>query len=140
MVRIYKFNKKKNFFLDIDIDDVKQRAAKLYIRKTFSNIFITITDLNDKVIICRSSGSSDTSNNKRRKTIAQAVERIVYYIVKFLNLYNIKYLHLILKMRIKAHVFTLLTRLNYYGFEILSIISRRKIAHNGVRGKSLRRL
>lgn len=133
----YKFKLKKNHFF---FGKLKLRVAKLYIRRSYTNVFITLCDLNNKVIICKSSGSSDNIKNKRRKRIAQAVENIMLYIRKTMKLYNVINIHLILKMKIKSHVYTLLNRLKYYGINILNISSRRSISHNGVRGKSIRRL
>lgn len=133
----YKYKLKKNHFF---FGKLKLRVAKLYIRRSYTNIFITLCDLKNKVIICKSSGSSDNIKNKRRKRIAQAVENIMLHIKKTMKLYNILNIHLILKMKIRSHVYTLLNRLKYYGINILNISSRRSISHNGVRGRSLRRL
>jgi len=119
----------------------KNKIAKIYIKRTYTNIFITLTDLNNKVIICKTSGSSDNSIfNKRRKKIPQAIEKIIFKINNYLKLYNITNIHLILKMRIKSHVYTLLSKLYSYGIKISSITSKRLIAHNGVKGRNLRRL
>jgi ribosomal protein S11 len=131
----YKFKIRKNhFFFGV------KKIAKLYIRRTYTNIFITLCDLNDKVIICKTSGSSDNIKNKRRKRIAQAVEKIMLYIRKTMKLYKLVNIYLILKMKVKSHVYTLLSRIKYYGLNILNISSRRAIAHNGVKGKNIRRL
>jgi ribosomal protein S11 len=119
---------------------IKNKIAKIYIKRTYTNIFITLTDLDNKVIICKTSGSSDTILNKRRKKIPQAVEKIAAGINNYLKLYNITHIHLILKMRIKSHVYTLLSKLYSYGIIISSITSKRLIAHNGVKGRNLRRL
>src|SRR5271168_4509138 len=130
----YKYLKLKNFTLG------EKKIAKIYIKRTYTNIFITLTDLKDKVIICKTSGSSDSIHNKRKKRIAQAVEKIILKIKKYLKLYNIMYIHLILKMKVKAHVYTLLSKLHSYSIKILSITSKKLIAHNGVKGRNLRRL
>ena len=61
----------------------------------------------------------------------------IYYYIK---LYKITHVHVILKMKIKSHVYTLLTKLHYYDVVVLSICTRRLIAHNGVKGRNLRRL
>jgi len=131
----YKYLKIKKFILG---DKIK--IAKIYIKRTYTNIFVTLTDLNNKVIICKTSGSSDKIYNKRKKRIAQAVEKIVLKLKKYFKLYNIMYVHIILKMKIKAHVYTLLSKLHLYGLKILSIKSKKLIAHNGVKGRNLRRL
>lgn len=135
---IYQIKEEKNFVFNSK--SILIKTANIYIRRTYTNIFITLTDLNNKVICCKTSGSSDNIKNKRRKKIAQAVEKIIYNINSFLKLYEITHLHLILKMRIKSHVYTLLSKLHYYGLNILSISSKRLIAHNGVKGRNLRRL
>src|SRR5713226_3636593 len=124
----YKFKIRKNHFFF-----VVKKIAKLYIRRTYTNIFITLCDLNDKVIVCKTSGSSDNIKNKRRKRIAQAVEKIMLYIRKTMKLYKLLNIYLILKMKVKSHVYTLLNRIKYYGLNIINISSRRAIAHNGVK-------
>lgn len=131
----YKLLKFKNFEFGN-----KLKIAKLFIKRTYSNIFITLTDLNNKVIICKSSGSSDKIYNKRKKKVPQAVEKIIYKIKNYLNLYNILYIHIIIKMKIKTHIYTLLSKLHLYGINIISIKSKKNLAHNGVKGRNLRRL
>lgn len=131
----YKYLRIKNFKLGN-----KFKTGKLFIKRTYSNIFITLTDLNNKVIICKTSGSSEKIFNKRKKKVAQAVEKILYKIKNYLNLYNIMYIHIILKMKIKTHIYTLLTKLKLYGIHIVSIKSKKKLAHNGIKGRNLRRL
>jgi ribosomal protein S11 len=131
----YKIKKNKNFFFGLE-----NNIAKIYIKKTYSNIFVTLTDLNNKVIICKTSGSSDIYKNKRKKKISQAVEKIVYNINNFLKLYEIKYVEIILKMKIKSHIYILLEKLNYFGIIIMSICSLKILPHNGVKGRNERRL
>jgi ribosomal protein S11 len=133
----YKLKNKKNHFF---FGNLKNKIANIYIKRSFTNIFITLCDLNNKVIICKTSGSSDSFTNKRRKRISQAVEKIILKIKKTIKLYNIVKLHIILKMKIKSHVYTLINRLKYYGLIILSICSKRKMSHNGVKGRNIRRL
>jgi len=131
----YQYLKIKNFILGN-----KNKTAKIFIKRTYSNIFITLTDLNNKVIICKTSGSSDKIYNKRKKKVAQAIEKIIYKIKNYFLLYNIINLHIIIKMKIKTHIYTLLSKLHFYGMNILSIKSKKIIAHNGVKGRNLRRL
>ena len=82
----YKYNYNKIHF---NLGKKKLKIAKLCIRRTYTNIFITLCDLNNKVIICKTSGSSDNIHNKRRKRIAQSVEKIMLSIRKFFRLYKI---------------------------------------------------
>lgn len=70
---------------------LQQNKAKLYFRKTFSNIFLTLTDLCSKTIVCKTSGCSGVRNSKRAKKSPYAVENIV----KELNIYFKLYILLI---------------------------------------------
>jgi len=59
----YKIKKNKIFSFGLNQD-----MAKIYIKKkTYTNIFITLTDMDNKVVICKTSGSSDIYKNKRKK-------------------------------------------------------------------------
>jgi ribosomal protein S11 len=97
--------------------------------------------LKNRVIICKTSGNCKVSNSKRRKKIAMAIEKIIKHLYdESLLLFNIKNIEIILKMRVRSHLYTLIKRLKYYKINIISIISRKKIAHNGIRKKKIRRL
>jgi hypothetical protein len=43
-------------------------------------------------------------------------------------------------MKVRSHLYTLIKRLKYYKINILGIVSRKKIAHNGIRKRKLRRI
>jgi len=132
----FKIKKEKNFNLGLI-----NKTANIHIKRTYTNIFVTLTDLDNKVIACVTSGSADkTITNRRRKKIALAVEKIVSTLNYFIKLYDIKFINIVLKMKVKAHVYKLLSKLVYYGLIILSISSRKLLAHNGVKGRRLRRL
>lgn len=136
MSKEFKIKKDKNFILG-----TTNITANIHIKRTYTNIFITLTDLNNNVIVCVTSGSADnTITNRRRKKIALAVEKIVSTLNYFFKLYEIKFVNVILKMKAKAHIYTLLSKLIYYGLIVLSISSRKILAHNGVKGRRLRRL
>ena len=134
--RQFNIKKDKSFYLGIT-----NNIANIFIKRTYTNIFITLTDINNRVIVCITSGSADnTITNRRRKKIALAVERIVIKLNYFLKLYEIKFVNIISKMKVKAHIYTLLSKLIYFGLNVLSISSKKIIAHNGVKGRRLRRL
>ena len=136
--KIYKYKWEK---LHFKFGDKENRTAKIYLRKTWSNIFLTLTDLKNRVIICKTSGNCKVSNSKRRKKIAMSIEKIIKHLYdESLLLFNIKNIEIILKMRVRSHLYTLIKRLKYYKINIISIISRKKIAHNGIRKKKIRRL
>ena len=56
------------------------------------------------------------------------------------KIYGIKEIHIITKMRLSGHIYVLFNKLHMYGLKILSLSSRRLLAHNGVKGRNLRRL
>lgn len=136
--KIYKYKWEK---LHFNFGDKDNKTAKIYLRKTWSNIFITLCDLKNKVIICKTSGNSKISDSKRRKKIAMAIETIMKYLYnETILLFNIRNIEIILKMRVRSHLYTLIKRLKYYKINIISIISKKKVAHNGIRKKKLRRI
>ena len=133
---VYKWEK-----LHFRFGDKDNRTAKIYLKKTWSNIYLTLTDLKNKVIICKTSGNSKISDSKRRKKIAMAIETIMKYLYnETMVLFNIRNIIIILNMKVRSHLYTLIKRLRYYKINIISIISRKKIAHNGIRKKKLRRV
>ena len=81
----YKFKYFKNHFF---FGKPRDRAGKIYIKRSYTNVFITFSDLKNKVVRCFTSGSSDDVTSKRRKRIAQAVEKIMIYVNRILKYYN----------------------------------------------------
>jgi len=94
--KIKKIKKIKNKFY-FGLKSLKK--GRLYLRKSFSNIFLTFTDLKNKVVICKTSGNSGIIGSKRRKRIPMALESIFKSLYKVLQLYQIKCVEIILKMR-----------------------------------------
>ena len=136
--KIYKYKWEKLHFSFGNKDD---RTAKIYLRKTWSNIFLTLTDLRDKVIICKTSGNCKISDSKRRKKIAMAIETIMKYLYdESISLFNIRNIVIILKMKVRSHLYTLIKRLKYYKINIVGIKTKRKVSHNGVRKRKIRRV
>lgn len=129
-----KLRKKDNFFFS------NKGVAKLYLRCSYSNIFLTLTDLNDHVIICHTSGSSDkTTRSKRRKKAPQTIEPIMRKLKPFIDLYNIRNIEIINKTKVSAVFRALVKELEFYNILILSIKWVHILAHNGVRGRKNRK-
>ena len=70
-------------------------TGRIYFRKSFSNLFMTLTDLNDNVICCKTSGSCGIQGSKRRKTVPQAVETIFKEIYNIMKLFKIVQVELV---------------------------------------------
>lgn len=118
------------------------KIGNIYIKRKYNNIFITLTDLFHKVICCKSAGVCVQTKNKRRKRIAFTVKLMVELLVFYLKKYNIKCLNVItfIRMRGKGYLKKLIRTLKESKIKIKTIVCKRVIAHNGVRGKNLRRL
>lgn len=54
IIKIKKIKIKKKF--NFGIKRYKFNVGRLYLRRTFSNIFLTFTDLSNHVIVCKTSG------------------------------------------------------------------------------------
>lgn len=109
--------------------------AFIFIKKTFSNIFITLTDLNLKVIVCKTSTIAGIKGNKRRKVAPQAIE----YIVSSLMSYNFKTVYICLNLysfKIRKYLYNLLRELNLNNIIIKGFFRFNYRAHNGVRGRT----
>lgn len=115
-------------------------TARIYLRRTFSNIFITLTDLKHRTIVCKTSGNSGVAASKRRKKAPYAIENIVKELNVYLKLYKISRVYLVLKMRVNTFFYFLTKELAFYGINIINFRVRRSVAFNGTRGRKLRRL
>lgn len=49
-----KLKRKNHFFFGFRRDC---KVARIYLKRTYTNIFITLTDLHSKVIVCKTSGN-----------------------------------------------------------------------------------
>jgi ribosomal protein S11 len=113
----------------------------LIIKKVNSNIFITLCDLQQNVIISKSSGTvRSLGSNKKRKISPQAIEGIMRSLKKYFILYNITALNLCLKLSKCAHLFVLLKELRLFSIQIISIIDIKRVPHNGMRVRKMRRI
>jgi ribosomal protein S11 len=133
---VYKgdFTKKDHFFLP-------NNTAKLYLNRSYTNIFITLTDMQDRVIICKSAGNSEpTQHSKRYKIIPQAIETICEKLHFFFDLYSINKVLIVLKIKKNILFDYLLKELDYYFINVIGIQIRRTVAFNGVRSRKARRV
>ena len=132
---ILKYNMKKSFN-----NKIYKNLAILMINRSHSNIFITLTDLKKKVIICKSSGGCSVSNFKKHKKSPQIIENIIESLSFYFELYKIKNFYIILKVRFSSHIVILVKELTDRGYNIKRYFNQIKIAHNGTRGRKPRRI
>src|ERR1700679_1912303 len=127
----------KNFFF---FSKNLNYGANIIVNRSFSNIFLSVTDLKNKVVICKSAGASGVGNLKKSKKSPQAIENIVNALVPFFELYKLKNFNIILKVKFSSHVIILVKELDNRGYNIVKFVNRCKVGPNGMRGRKLRRI
>jgi ribosomal protein S11 len=115
-------------------------SAYLILNKVHSNIFITLTDYNNKVIICKTSGMCDVGTTKKKKTAPNAVENIVKGLALFFKTYDIRVVDIIIRFKITNHMLILVKELLALGVAIRYFLLRMRLSHNGLRGRKIRRV
>jgi len=117
----------------------RSNTANLFLKKTFTNTIITLTDKDYRVIACHSSGSSGITHTSRRKKAPHAVALIVKKLYPHFLSRKIRFVELIITRKVSQHIHYLARELFYYGITIVALHRRRICAHNGVRRKKLPR-
>jgi ribosomal protein S11 len=113
--------------------------AFLTVKRTYSNVFISLLDRYSRVIITKTSGNFNLGNNKKKKKTPQAVEEIMRGLIEYIKLYNIGSIMIILRCKISPHIYTMVKELLVAGIEIKGYYDKRVVAHNGMRGRKMRR-
>ena len=113
--------------------------AFLTVKRTYSNIFISLLDRYSRVIITKTSGNFNIGNNKKKKKTPQAVEEIMRGVIEYIKLYDIASIMVILRCKVSPHIYTIVKELLVSGIAIKGYYDKRVIAHNGMRGRKMRR-
>jgi len=117
-----------------DFGEGPARTAYVHLRKTAGRkVIVTLTDLSHKVITGLATGALE--GPKRYKRSPLAVEHLVEKISFYFRFYKIEALHLILRMRLGAHVFSFLKACSARGVPVSFLLERRNFPHNGIRCK-----
>jgi ribosomal protein S11 len=103
------------------------------------NIFLTLTDLNKRVVYALSAGQCVEKNNRRGKVAPFVIEAMTVKIVKVLAAFKIRSLAIIMRTSLRVHVKILISKLLMERYNISSIKDRRITAHNGVRSRAAKR-
>lgn len=139
MINKLKLINKTNNYLIGYLSRTRRRHLLLHMRKTRTNIFFTLTNLNANKVFFVITAGLCCYGNKRRKNSLQTVELMIDKLLIFLRRYNIKGLHIKLKSKLPSYLRTLVKDFKYRGFSILSFEDLKKVAHNGVRVRKIRR-
>lgn len=107
--------------------------ARIHIRASVNNLFITLTTMGNRVIYTRSTGTCTSQTNKRRKRTNIVIEHMANEIVNKLRQVRINKIQILLRTRKRKLLRPFLSYLNTSGMRVTSILDRCKIAHNGIR-------
>jgi ribosomal protein S11 len=126
-----KLIRKSSFFFG----NFSRVRARLHLRHTPSSFIVTLTDLKNNVIFCCTSRSMRHLKSKKQRRSPYVIEPIFLKVYEFLKLYKIKFVDLVLKMRINSHIHFLLKELNFSGIVVFKIFESYCLPHNGMRGR-----
>lgn len=116
-----------------------KRKMLIFLRKSFTNIFLTLTDLNKHVVYALSAGRCVDKNNRRGKVAPFVIDSMATKIIKVLYAFKIKLVTIIMRTSLRVHMRILVSRLIRERYQISSILDRRIEAHNGVRARAPKR-
>lgn len=141
MKKAVKGNKRKIYNLRNFVfrKNKRARSCMLLIRRSYTNLFLTLTDLNCKVISTVSTGQCSDNNNKRIKGSPITLELMVAKVRKILRKIKVRCVELVIRSKVRAQLKSIQRLLQNYGFRITKIKDRRIAAHNGMRGRNIRR-
>ena len=117
----------------------KKIQARLHFRHTLNNLFLTLTDLNDKVIYTRSTGVCLDVKNKRERFSVLAVEYMAEDIAVKIKQLKIKEIEILVRSKWRKYLQAMLTQFMHYRIAISKLIDLRMFPHNGVRARKQRR-
>jgi ribosomal protein S11 len=131
-VDIEKNKKQKFLFLTVQ----NKKRANIHLRKNYSNFFLTLTDTQNKVIVCKSAAMVlGKLQRRRRRKAPQTMENMVANLEHYFSFYNIKCLYLILHIRPGLYVRFLARSLKARKIQLLNIKYKRKLPYSYTRGR-----
>ncbi len=129
-VRMRKVELKKVYFL----------YGYLIIDIVHSNIFLTLLNSNKKFIICKTAGACIKSNSKKKKKASEGFQALTLSIFQYYKQENLKGIHLSFRTLINNSSVLLIKYLKLLKIKIGEIWDDLASPHNGVRGRTPRRL
>jgi len=114
----------------------KKNIAKIHFRANVNNLFLTLTDYKDRVIYTRSTGMCTQEKNKRQQLSPLVIKTMVNDMAK--KIFKLKFVCIEIVIRTRARRlfknFMLYIRQNR--IQVSNITDKRRLPHNGVRGKA----
>jgi ribosomal protein S11 len=120
---------------------LRKKICIIMFKKTNTNFFIVVTDLNGKVITYSSAGTVSYSNNSKKKNSVFLVNYMMPKIISILKSLRVDTLRIVLKSNINKHVYQAMRYINACRLKIEHVAFLKPIPHHsGQRKKKLKRL
>ena len=110
----------------------------VFLKQTVNNLFITVKNRNQKVMLVRSSGFIGFKGSKKNTFFAAIA--LAKEVARLLRLMSRRYARIILLSKMTKNLKLSIKNLSYSGLKVLEIVERIPIPHNGLRGSKARRL
>ena len=111
-------------------------TARIHFRGNTNNLFITLTDMKNRVLYTRSTGTCTGETNKSRKRTNLVIEQMKDEIIHKLQTAHKKSVQIILRTRKRRLLRPFLSYLYTSAIRVTSMLDRCKIPHNGIRASA----
>ena len=129
-------NLKKNSTIKSKFNYGTNNTAKIHFRANVNNLFLTLTDIKNKVIYTRSTGMCTQEKNKRQQLSPLVIKTMVSDIAKKIYRLKIKCVEIVIRTRARRLFKNFMSYMRQNRVQIFSIVDKRRLPHNGVRGKA----
>lgn len=110
--------------------------AKIHFRANVNNLFLTLTDLKNRVVYTRSTGMCTQEKNKRQQLAPLVIKTMVNDMAKKIYRLKITRVEIIIRTRARRLFKNFMLYIRQNRIQISNIIDKRRMPHNGVRGKA----
>jgi ribosomal protein S11 len=133
VVKKRKIEKKNHIFF-------KYGIGHLVFIKKHSNLFLILKTESRKHVVTITAGSCNVGRTKKQKISPHSIQLILKELKEYCMLYNVNRLRFYLKSDISKHYYNILKYLHLYDIKVLELSYILHKAHNGMRGRKLRRI
>ena len=114
----------------------KNNTARIHFRANVNNLFLTLTDIKNCVIYTRSTGMCTQEKNKRQQLSPLVIKLMVGDIAKKIFKLKIARVEIIIRTRARRLFKNFMSYIRQNRIQISNITDKRRLPHNGVRGKA----
>lgn len=130
--------KKRKFSFNFGINQI----GCLHIKKSYNNLFLTLTDLKGYVVCCKTFGTlyqNEPPKKQRKGPLAMGL--MFNSILPFFAIYNLKFVVIFCRIRITSQIHHLVKLLKAEKIIIKRISVIRRLSYNqGMRGRRVRKI